>query len=118
MDALSELLRATNASPGSTVILSRLAEVLFAETLQRYVQQLPPGRTGWLAGGADPAIGTALAADALRSTSRNVLQVATAVGYESEAAFNRAFKRRFAKPPAQYRRCFREQQRVRAVRRA
>jgi len=26
------------------------------------------------------------------------------VGYESEAAFNRAFKRRFAIPPAKYRR--------------
>jgi transcriptional regulator GlxA family with amidase domain len=48
----------------------------------------------------------------LRASSRSVLQVATEVGYESEAAFNRAFKRRFGQPPAQYRRSFRAQKRV------
>ena len=52
-----------------------------------------------------------LAAEALRTTSRSVLQIAGEVGYESEAAFNRAFKRRFGKPPAQYRRAAREQRR-------
>lgn len=146
--------RATAAVPGSDAILARLAEVLFAETLQRHVQQLPDGRTGWLAGANDAAVGRGLAAlhrrpehpwsleelaakagvsrsvlterfakypgqspiayladwrielgaDALRSTSRSVLQIAAGVGYESEAAFNRAFKRRFGKPPDQYQR--------------
>jgi len=32
-----------------------------------------------------------------------VLNVAADVGYESEAAFNRAFKREFGLPPARYR---------------
>jgi AraC-like DNA-binding protein len=32
-----------------------------------------------------------------------VLNVAADVGYESEAAFNRAFKREFGVPPARYR---------------
>ena len=50
-----------------------------------------------------------LGAEALRTTSRSVLQVAADVGYESEAAFNRAFKRRFGEPPAQYRRASRAQ---------
>jgi AraC-like DNA-binding protein len=154
--------RAVAVEPGSAVILSRLAEVLFAEALQRYVRQLPPGRTGWLAGAGDATVGRSLAAlhrrpahpwtldqlaqeaavsrsalterfsrllgqspmayladwrlelgaETLRSTSRSVLQVAAEVGYESEAAFNRAFKRRFGKPPAQYRRAHREQRRV------
>ena len=45
-----------------------------------------------------------LAAEALRSTSRSVLEIAGDIGYESEAAFNRAFKRRFLVPPARYRR--------------
>jgi AraC-like DNA-binding protein len=45
-----------------------------------------------------------LAAQALTSSSRGVADVAAAVGYESEAAFNRAFKRVFGVPPAQYRR--------------
>ena len=44
-----------------------------------------------------------LAAESLRTTSRSVLTIAGDVGYESEAAFNRAFKRRFSLPPARYR---------------
>ena len=44
-----------------------------------------------------------LAARALASTSRGVAEIAEDVGYESEAAFNRAFKREFGSPPARYR---------------
>lgn len=151
--------QAASAAPGSDVILARLAEVLFAEALRRYVLQLPAGRTGWLAGASDAVVGRALAtmhrrpahawtleelakevgvsrsvlterfaryigkapmtyltdwrlelaAESLRTTSRGVLQVAGEVGYDSEAAFNRAFKRRFGKPPALYRRTSRQQ---------
>jgi AraC-like DNA-binding protein len=146
--------QAAAAAPGSRVILAHMAEVLFAEVLRRYLLSLPAGRTGWLAGAGDPAIGRALAvihrrpceewtieglarevglsrsalnekftrflgqapmtyltdwrlelgAEALRSTSRSVQQVAVEVGYDSEAAFNRAFKRKFMLPPAKYRR--------------
>jgi AraC-like DNA-binding protein len=45
-----------------------------------------------------------LAARALTSSSKGVGEVAADVGYESEAAFNRAFKREFGVPPARYRR--------------
>jgi len=45
-----------------------------------------------------------LAARALRASAKPVVHVAAEVGYESEAAFNRAFKRTFGLPPAQYRR--------------
>jgi transcriptional regulator GlxA family with amidase domain len=44
-----------------------------------------------------------LAAKLLQTTHKTVIQVALDVGYESEAAFNRAFKREFGLPPAQYR---------------
>jgi AraC-like DNA-binding protein len=151
-----------SAAPGSGVIVARLAEVLFAEALRRYLLQLPPGRTGWLAGAADPVVGRALeclhrrpehpwtldelarevglsrsalterfarylgqgpmayltdwrlqlAAESLRTTSRSVLQIAGEVAYESEAAFNRAFKRRFSMPPAAYRRSVRNRPRA------
>ncbi len=151
--------RAQAAAPGSDVILAKLAEVLFTEALQRYVMQLPAGRTGWLAGAGDATVGRSLAAlhhrpahpwtldelaeeagvsrsalterfarylgespmayltdwrlelgaESLRTSSRSVLQVAAEVGYESEAAFNRAFKRKFGSPPAQYRRASRAQ---------
>jgi transcriptional regulator GlxA family with amidase domain len=153
--------QATDAAPGAEVILAKLAEVLFAETLRRYLLQLPPERSGWLAGAGDPTVGRALAAlhrrpehawtleelaqqvgisrsalterfarylgqapmayltdwrlelaaEALRTTSRSVLQIASEVGYESEAAFNRAFKRKLGKPPAQYRRAERVRKR-------
>jgi AraC-like DNA-binding protein len=45
-----------------------------------------------------------LAAQALTSSPKGVADIAAAVGYESEAAFNRAFKRAFGLPPARYRR--------------
>jgi AraC-like DNA-binding protein len=148
------LAQAAANTPGSDVILAHLAEVLFTEVLRRYLVTLPAGRSGWLAGAGDPAVGRALAAlhrdpgynwtidvlaqeagmsrsalterfakflgqspmayltdwrleigaEALRSTSRSVQRVAADVGYESEAAFNRAFKRKFGAPPARYRR--------------
>jgi AraC-like DNA-binding protein len=42
-------------------------------------------------------------AQMLCSSSHSVSQIATEVGYESESAFNRAFKREFGTPPARFR---------------
>jgi transcriptional regulator GlxA family with amidase domain len=39
----------------------------------------------------------------LVSTSRSAAQIAIEAGYESEAAFNGAFKRQYGLPPARYR---------------
>jgi AraC-like DNA-binding protein len=44
-----------------------------------------------------------LAANLLRSGGRNVASVAADVGYDSEAAFNRAFKRELGTTPAAWR---------------
>ncbi|HEY4379128.1 MAG TPA: AraC family transcriptional regulator [Acidobacteriaceae bacterium] len=44
-----------------------------------------------------------LGARALTATSQGVAQIALETGYESEAAFNRAFKREYGLPPARYR---------------
>jgi AraC-like DNA-binding protein len=46
----------------------------------------------------------ALAAGALRASDRAIAQIADEYGYESESAFNRAFKREFEVPPAAWRR--------------
>ncbi|MEK6321913.1 MAG: AraC family transcriptional regulator [Acidobacteriota bacterium] len=139
---------------GSGLVLAKLSEVLFVETLRRYINALPPDQIGWLAGARDPIIGQALAllhkepahpwtvsdlarcvglsrtrlaerfrhflgespmaylaqwrlkvgAEILQSTEDSVAEVAAAVGYASESAFNRAFKREFDCPPAQFRR--------------
>src|SRR5262245_7058057 len=45
-----------------------------------------------------------LGAEILQATEDSVAEVAAAVGYGSEASFNRAFKREFDCPPAQFRR--------------
>jgi AraC-like DNA-binding protein len=144
----------SGSNDGTSVVLAKLSEVLFMETLRRYISNLPPGQTGWLAGARDPFIGQALAlmhkepahpwtvedlarrvglsrtrfadrfrhflgeppmaylarwrvklgAELLQSTEDSVAEVAATVGYGSEAAFNRAFKRELDSPPAQWRR--------------
>jgi AraC-like DNA-binding protein len=145
---------ASEANAGSGLVVAKLSELLFVETLRRYIGELPPEQTGWLAGARDPVVCQALAlmhkdparnwtisslvkslglsrtrlterfrhflgespmaylnrwrmklaAEILQSTEGSVAEVASAVGYSSEAAFNRAFKREFDCPPAQFRR--------------
>jgi AraC-like DNA-binding protein len=156
---LRELLRvgvreSSASRPGAGSMLAKLSELMFVEAMRRYVEDLPPGGTGWLAGVRDAQIGRALAllhaepgrnwtvddlarevalsrsalaerfaslvgeppmqyltrwrlalaADALRSGNRAIARVAEQSGYESESAFNRAFKREFGMPPATWRR--------------
>jgi AraC-like DNA-binding protein len=129
--------------PGGEAVLERMSEMMFVEVLRRYLDGLPPGQTGWLAGMRDPGVGRALsllherparewtlerlgkecglsrsvlherfvqfigvppmqylvqwrmqlAAGRLRDSDAKVLDIALDVGYESEAAFSRAFKR-------------------------
>jgi AraC-like DNA-binding protein len=49
------------SGPGGGVVLTKLSEVLFVETLRRYITHLPQEQTGWLAGARDPEVGKALA---------------------------------------------------------
>ena len=129
--------------PGGEAVLERMSEMMFVEVLRRYVDSLPAGQTGWLAGMRDPGVGRALAllherpgeawtlerlgeeaglsrsvlherfvhfigqppmqylaqwrmqlaAARLRDTDAKIIEVALDVGYESEAAFSRAFRR-------------------------
>jgi len=138
---------------GSDAVLARLSEAIFAETMRRYMADLPEQETGWLAGARDPFVGEALAqihrspendwtiaglaqavgisrsvlaerfrhflgappmtylsrwrlrlgAKMLTSTNYSVARISGEVGYESEPAFNRAFKREFGIPPARFR---------------
>jgi transcriptional regulator GlxA family with amidase domain len=83
----------TIAELASEVGVSRSALVA---RFTRYLSDSPMAYlTGWR---------LRLAAQALTSTPKGVADIAAAVGYESEAAFNRAFKRAFGLPPARYRR--------------
>jgi AraC-like DNA-binding protein len=47
--------------PGGQAVLAKLSEVLFVETLRRYIGLLPQEHTGWLAGVRDPEVGKAMA---------------------------------------------------------
>lgn len=141
------------AGAGSSLVVGKLSEVLFVETLRSYINTLSDEQTGWLAGLRDPNLAMALAlihrdparewtvealakdvglsrtrlaerfrhflgmspiayltdwrmriaAEALEKTDKSVVEVAMDVGYNSEAAFNRAFKRAYNAPPAQFR---------------
>src|SRR4029077_20507971 len=83
----------TIAALAAEVGLSRSSLV---ERFTRYLPDPPMAvLTGWR---------LRLAAQALTSSPKGVADIADAVGYESEAAFNRAFKRVFGVPPARYRR--------------
>ena len=44
-----------------------------------------------------------MAKERLQEGRGTIAQIAHAVGYESEVAFNRAFKREFGLPPARWR---------------
>lgn len=49
------------SGPGGAAIVAKLSEVLFVETLRRYIAQLPQTQTGWLAGVRDPEVRKSLA---------------------------------------------------------
>lgn len=139
--------------PGGEAMLERMSEMMFIDAVRRYVDSLPPGSTGWLAGLRDPFVGKALrllheqpaaawtieelgrqaglsrsamherfgafigqppmqylanwrmqiAAGFLRDGNATVAAIALEVGYDSEAAFSRAFKRLVGVPPAAWR---------------
>src|SRR5262249_24971164 len=46
---------------GGEAVLAKLSEALFVETLRRYIADLPPEQTGWLAGARDSEVGKTLA---------------------------------------------------------
>lgn len=138
---------------GAEGVLTRLGELMFIEVLRRYLEELPPGRTGWLAGLRDELVGCALmllharpghpwtlaelarastssrtilakrftelvgeppmqyltrwrmqvAASLLLQSGVKVAAIAAQVGYDSEAAFSRAFKKATGAAPGAWR---------------
>ncbi|HEU5073472.1 MAG TPA: AraC family transcriptional regulator [Polyangiaceae bacterium] len=99
--AIGAALAAMHRDPGAGWTLANLAaraglsRTIFIERFTRLVGESP---AAYLAS-------TRLhsAARRLHTTSDTVLEIALAVGYQSEAAFNRAFKRQFALPPSRFR---------------
>jgi len=86
------------AHPWTIASLAKEAGIsrsVLAERFRHYLNQSPMAYlTRWR---------LQLAAQMLTSTNYSVAQIAAEVGYDSEAAFNRAFKREFDLPPARFR---------------
>jgi AraC-like DNA-binding protein len=145
---------ARRGEQGSTVLITRLTEIVFVQAVRVWVAEQPVGRGGWLGALRDGKIAAALALvhhapergwrvgalaggvgmsrspfaarvralvgvppleyvrrwrlhlamTLLRNQQLAVATVAEHVGYESEAAFSKAFKRHLGVPPSQYRR--------------
>lgn len=139
--------------PGADTVLTRLAELMFIEVLRRYLEDLPQGQGGWLAGLRDQVVGRALsllharpahhwtleglarevassrsnlakrfgdlvgqppmqylgkwriqvAANLLVQSGAKVASIGSEVGYDSEAAFSRAFKKATGLAPGAWR---------------
>ncbi len=139
-------------APGSEVVATRLAEVLFIQVLRAHIASGPERNKGWLRAIFDPQIGAALSAihdrvnrpwtveslaesagmsrsafaarfkellgqapleyvtewrmqKAIRSLQRRdkkLMDVARSVGYESDAAFSKAFKRVVGANPSEF----------------
>jgi AraC-like DNA-binding protein len=138
---------------GAEGVLTRLAELMFIEVLRRYLDDLPPNQTGWLAGLRDEMVGRVLAlihgrpghpwtlaelakeaassrsnlakrftelvgqppmqyltqwrmqvaANHLAHSGAKVATIGGEVGYDSEAAFSRAFKKAAGLAPGAWR---------------
>jgi AraC-like DNA-binding protein len=138
---------------GADCVVTRLAELMFLEVLRRYLEDLPAGQTGWLAGIRDEIVGRVLtllhgrpghpwtldelareagssrssvakrfaelvgqppmqyltqwrmqvAANLLAQSGAKVATIGTEVGYDSEAAFSRAFKKATGLAPGAWR---------------
>jgi AraC-like DNA-binding protein len=139
-------------TPGSEVVATRLAEVLFIQVLRTHIASGPERNKGWLRAVFDPQMGTALSAihdrvntpwtvESLAETvgmsrsafaarfkellgqtpleyvtgwrmqkamrlleqrDKKLIDVARSVGYESDAAFSKAFKRVVGANPGEY----------------
>lgn len=86
----------------SPSVLSRLAELLFAQAVQAYLEQQPEGSTGWLAGLRDAKVGRALALmHAERQRAWTTEDLAQAVG-ASRSAFAERFSALVGEPPMRY----------------
>jgi len=88
--------------PGHAALLSKMAEALFIETLRRYMGEMPPEETGWLAGARDPVVGATLALLHRRPSHAWTLpELANEVGAARSVVAER-FARFLGEPPMTY----------------
>jgi transcriptional regulator GlxA family with amidase domain len=87
---------------GAETVLAKLSELLFVETIRRYLDDLPDGETGWLPGLRNPHVAKALALLHGRpGHSWTVDELARKVGL-SRTALAERFMHYLGRPPIQY----------------
>jgi AraC-like DNA-binding protein len=93
---------ADTSRPGNEAVLAKLSEVLFVETLRRYIALLPREHTGWLAGVRDPEVGKALALLHRKPAHPwTIAALASEVGI-SRSVLAERFRRYLSKTPIAY----------------
>lgn len=100
---IGKVLRLMHANPARNWTVSELAReaaISRSALAERFTQLIGESPMRYLAGWR-----LHLAKQMLRDGSDGIAEIATRVGYESEAAFNRAFKRSAGSPPASWRKC-------------
>ncbi len=88
--------------PGGEAVLERMAEMMFIEALRRYVDGLPAGEIGWLAGLADAAVGRALALLHERPGEAWTLERLAEAAAVSRSTLHERFVHFLGQPPMQY----------------
>jgi AraC-like DNA-binding protein len=89
-------------APGSEVVATRLAEVLFIQILRAHIASRPERNRGWLRAVFDPQLGIALSAIHAKVNSRwTVESLAEAAGM-SRSAFAARFKELLGQTPLEY----------------
>ena len=92
----------TEQAPGSGVVATRLAEVLFIQILRAHIASRPERNKGWLRAVFDPQLGTALRAIHEKvNVAWTVESLAEAAGM-SRSAFAARFKDLLGQTPLEY----------------
>jgi AraC-like DNA-binding protein len=88
--------------PGGDAVLERLSEMMFVDAARRYLESLPEGATGWLAGLRDRFVGKALTLMHARPEHDwSIDELANGVGL-SRSALHERFTKFVGHAPMQY----------------
>lgn len=96
------LTEARARSAGGACMLAGLSELMFVEVVRRYLQTMPPGQLGWLAGLRDEVVGRALTLLHARPARDWTLELLAEEACSSRSALAERFKELLGLPPMQY----------------
>lgn len=114
---------AFSEAPGSSTVARRVADIMFVQAIRGFLSSNPISGGGWLRDLTDPQVSKALARvhsapevaltleglarevglSLLGSADLSLAETAARVGYDSEVAFSKAFKRWSGEAPGRYR---------------